>query len=400
MKTAKTPKVLLVLPLAFQDGLDKYFGIMRFLRESDLAWEIRLDRMTLSPDNRYSYRFADFDGIIADGPTNDKDAALLVRSALPLVAIDWGDRSTLARRRQTVSIVSDSAAIGRNAADAFLKVGQYASFAFMPTEKATNWASERHAAFAKRLSRHGHEVIALQPGPSLRVQLRKLPKPAAVFCANDIAAAELVDCARDLQMNIPLDLSVLGVDNEQIICANTIPPLASIQPDFKSAGYLAARALKSILDGKTPPRNQLYPINGIVQRKSLGTPRGDGRLVERACHLIENTDLQELRGISGIAAQLGISRRTLDKCFRQIKGCSVLDFIQRRRLREMQLLLSSSNLSVAQICAQCFPSGGTHPMRIFKRETGMTMLQYRFRHPNIQSLFPHDQRRAAGERHL
>ena len=371
------PKVLLVLPLAFQDGLDKYFGIMRFLRESDLNWEIRLDRMTLSPDNRYSYRFADFDGIIADGPINSKDATALLRSTLPLVAMDWGNRSALARRRKTVSIASDSATIGRTAADTFLKVGQYASFAFMPTEQPTGWTSERHAAFAKRLFRHGYEVIALQPGPSLCTQLRQLPKPAAVFCANDIAAAELIDCARDLKMDIPLDLSVLGVDNEQITCTNTVPPLASIQPDFKSAGYLAARTLQSMLDGKSPPKNQLYPINGIVQRKSLGTPRGDGRLVERACHLIESTELQKLHGISEIAAQLGISRRTLDKCFRQIKGFSVLDFIQQRRLREMQQLLRSSNLSVSQICTHCFPSGGTHPMRIFKREIGMTMLQYR-----------------------
>lgn len=377
MKIVRAPKVLVILPFAFQEGLDKYAGIIRFLQNTNRVWEIRLDRMSRSTDNRHNYRLDDFDGIIADDQTSDQDVHPLLQSTLPLITLDWRNRSLLECRRKTVCISANSATIGRMAAETFIAIGQYASFAFLPTEQPAGWAAERQAAFAKRLLKRGLKVTTLTTGPSLCSQLQKLPKPAAVFAASDIAAAALLDRARDLQIAIPMDLSVISVDNEQLICNNTTPPLASIQPDFEKAGYLAAKALQTIFDRGKPSRMQHYPIKGLIQRKSLGIPRGDGRLVERACNLINGTRLSQLHGISNIARQLGISRRTLDKCFRQINDKSVLEYIQQRRLREMQTLLKSSNLPIAEICAKCFPSGSTHPMRFFKRATGLTMQQYR-----------------------
>lgn len=380
----KVAKVLVILPLAFQEGLDKYAGIIRFLRDIDRTWNIHLDRMTRSTDNRPNYRLDDFDGIIADDPTSEQDGKSLLRSTLPLVALDWRNRTALSHRRKTVSIYSDPKAIGRKAAEAFLDIGQYASYAYLSPGLPSSWSAERLDAFLKRLVRKGLDATVLNPGPTLAKQLLQLQKPAAVFAANDIAAADFLDLAKDLQVSVPLDVSVIGVDNEQITCTNTTPPLASIQPDFEKAGHLAASSLQALLDGKSPAKSRHYPIKGVVRRKSLGIPRGNGRLAERACQLIDNTPLPDLSRISNIANQLGISRRTLDKCFQQIVGCSVLDFIQRRRLLEMQRLLKSSHLSITQICAACFPSCDSYPMRFFKRKVGMTMLQYRnFKRPAL-----------------
>ena len=42
---------------------------------------------------------------------------------------------------------------------------------------------------------------------------------------------------------MPKDIAVIGIDNDVVICENTIPALASVAPNFEQAGYLAAELL-------------------------------------------------------------------------------------------------------------------------------------------------------------
>lgn len=374
---AKVPKILLVLPLAFQDGIDKHVGIMRFLNEKGIKWDIRIDRLSKSIDNLEPYRLSEFDGFIVDDLPSSRLERAFSQLRKPLVVLDWRDVASLRKRRNCVRIESDSKEIGTLAAQTLQTVDQYASFAYLPVVGSADWSDIRGSAFAQALARHGKTVRTLDPAAPIIHQVRQLAKPAALFAANDVAAAGFLDRAKAAGIPVPQDVSVLGVDNERLTCLHTDPPLASIQPDFEQAGYLAATALQSMLCRQSVRPRQKYRTKGVVSRTSMEVSGTAGRLVQRVHELIRNTPVSEFGNITTLAEQLGISRRLLDMVFRQVDGRTVLEAIQERRLNEVCHLLEHSSLSILDICETCFPGSGTYPMRLFKKKFGLTMRAYR-----------------------
>jgi LacI family transcriptional regulator len=261
-------KVLLVLHMAFQDGIDQHDGVMRYIAEQGLDWDIHIDRMAQTWNKAKNYELNDFDGAIVSSPELSL-AKCYAQSDIPLVAVDWLDEKILSARENTIQIISDGKMIGTVAADEILKIGGYESVAFMPMEGNVGWSEKRYDAFAANLSKRGAKVIGLSHRGSLERQLRRLAKPAVVFAANDVMATKVLTAARNEGIPVPYDLSVLGVDNERLTCLHSRPPLASIQPDFEEAGYMAAAALHAMMLGKNVAKKQKYGVRGVVMRRSL-----------------------------------------------------------------------------------------------------------------------------------
>ena len=359
-----------------QDGLDKYNGVMRYLSERKLRWNIRFDRLAPNWDQPIADEIETFDGLIADGLMPDENKRLSARVRLPLVALDWFDAKICRGRAQFVAIDSDSSEIGRLAAKTLLDIGGFATYAFLPQPDNPCWSTDRGAAFVQFMKSRHVPVKKLGGEVPLARQLRDLPKPAAVFAAHDTIAAQAIRDARCVGIAIPEDLSVLGVDNERLTCLHTDPPLATIQPDFERAGYLAAQALDRLLRGRKVKRLQMYHVRATILRRSLEPAGTAGRLVQRALELINDHAL-EYRTINELADALEISRRLLDRRFRQIVGRSVLDVIQDKRLESVCTLLKTTELPISDICALCSFGSGTYPLRLFRSRMGMTMRAYR-----------------------
>ena len=362
--------------MAQQDGIDKYNGIMRFVRGKNAEWIIRLDRQSNSPNIVQYCEPADFDGVIIDAGMMDHLLVKPLSLTSPLVIIDCGQPEMTAHRRRCVRVDADNAKIGRMAADIMLKTGAFAAFAFMPAPVKTSWSAERGKAFHATLKRKGMNAITLDPNEPLAHQLRSISKPAAIFAANDILAdMVLTECAHE-DISVPEDLSVLGVDNEEITCYHATPPLASIKPDFEQAGYLSAKALDMMFNGKAPERHQIYAVKQLVPRQSLGPARSAGKLVQRTIELISDPR-RHFKSIDEIARELGVSRRLLDLRFRQIKSKSIKQALLDQQFERVCNALKSTNLSIAEIAAQSGIGAATNPQRAFKRRLGMTMTAYR-----------------------
>ena len=104
--------------------------------------------------------------------------------------------------------------------------------------------------------------------------------------------------------------------------------------------------------------------------------RSAGTVVQRALELIHAPGSSS-HGIDWIARQLGISRRLLDRRFREIRAKSVLEEILDSKMEKVCARLRSTNLSITEICAQSGLGSGTYPQRAFKKRMGMTMREYR-----------------------
>lgn len=74
-------------------------------------------------------------------------------------------------------------------------------------------------------------------------------RPDGIFCGNDQIARGVVDALRERQVNVPVDVSVVGFDNWEIVSEQTRPPLTTIDMNLKELGRQAGQALVRLVNG-------------------------------------------------------------------------------------------------------------------------------------------------------
>jgi DNA-binding LacI/PurR family transcriptional regulator len=77
--------------------------------------------------------------------------------------------------------------------------------------------------------------------------LRALPKPVGVFVPNDDWGIQLAQACRQLELLVPEDVALLGVDDDDLYCELTRPRLSSIVLPAEPIGYEAAALLDRLL---------------------------------------------------------------------------------------------------------------------------------------------------------
>jgi len=148
----------------------------------------------------------------------------------------------------------------------------------------------RSAALREEGYRQAHEAAGLSPDPDLiRVggydpdladaptrELLSLPpgrRPTAVFAANDLSAIRVLDIARELGLDVPRDLSVVGYDNLPEAASST-PPLSTVSQPLFEMGKAALAMLLGLLSGEPARRAEQHvrvPTE-LVLRESTAPP--------------------------------------------------------------------------------------------------------------------------------
>jgi DNA-binding LacI/PurR family transcriptional regulator len=104
-------------------------------------------------------------------------------------------------------------------------------------------------------------------------RLLSLPTPpTAIFCYNDMTALGAMRTARDRRLQIPFDLSMVGVD-DLFLASFTDPPLTTVQQPKQQMGQTAAQILLELLAGGKPASHVTLPGKLIV-RQSTAPPTG------------------------------------------------------------------------------------------------------------------------------
>jgi len=382
----KDTDILLALPMAYQDGLDKFNGISRCLRvRRSGRYNIHLVREKLDLAELRT-RLDDGIGAVIGDTVHFTDETLreLVRRNLPTVMFNPCEPDPFPAESTRIAYVRlDSNEIGRRACSFLQGQGAYASFGFVNDRAFRPWSRQREAAYVAALKESGITAHCYRPGSPettfnaearkhLQEWLRSLPKPAAVFVSDDIRCEEVLHVCCGAGLKVPDDIALLGVDDDQLLCLRSDPPLSSIHPDCEYGGYLAMDLLSRMLRGERVPRNSVVPIKEIVGRRSTAPSSPAGRLVERAMEIIKN-DACTIHAVDEIAGRLKVSRRLLDLRFREIKGSSIVDALIDERLRRVSILLESTSLSVSEIADLTGFRTETYLMRLYKSRYGHTM---------------------------
>jgi len=323
--------------------------------------------------------------IVARMPESVRTVAL---AGVPTVVLD--SPVLYSNRLPDASFVTcDSEAVGRAGADFFIRQG-FRNFAYVADTEPWDWSLLRCRAFCARVaeskgtcavydeSGSDHRSDWARDQKHLAKWLLALPKPCAVLAARDGRARQVLETCLSSGLEVPGDIALLGVDNEEILCENSVPTLSSIQPDSEEAGYRAADLLEGLMR-RSPKKQQTlrYGVRKIVARESSRSVRAaaDRRLL-RGLEFVR-LNAGEAIGVADVAQHMGVSRRMAELLFRKHLGHSILEEVQQTRLARLKTFLLETTQPIGRISAQCGYQTEMHAKRVFKREVGVTMTQFR-----------------------
>ncbi len=384
-------KVVIAIPTNGNDGREMMSGVFDFVN-SHPNWEIHLINTRTDIANGALERHAkDADGIFLSIACNPRSLQKLLSATKIKIVISEDSLVPLfAGRANCGTIVLDSVSIGEEAARYFNGLGRFASYGFVHGHKRFAWSEEREAGFRKGKADKTSLEVYSQEGDAagrtltsaidhdrLAEWLAGLPKPAAVFGANDLFARDVLEVCERLGLKVPQQVSVVGCDNDPLICPSTKVPLTSFQLPFRELGYRGAEMLARLMDGGKAPRKPIRVAGTrLFERGSSAPVPPASALVERAKTHIAAAACDGLRA-SDVAAHLGVSRSLLDLRFRQICGKTVLEEINDRRLEEVKRLLAETNLTILQAGKQAGFNDPDNLKRLFRKRFGVTMREWR-----------------------
>lgn len=317
---------------------------------------------------------------------------LITRSGI--AAILLGEESVESWRKSmggNVTVCSvDNASIGQMAADYLFNRDRFASFAYADGMKADAydwWTDRRYKAFVETLREHGYtgdipRFFAQDATPDVNCErfaslIAKLPKPVAVFAANDRIARDLVCFADITRIIVPEEVAILGVDDESAICTTSPVKISSIKIEHHRLGRIAFQLMLHMLDGDSSrDKVILCPPIRVIERSSTRRNTPADMYVNRASEFIRLANASQL-SVKTVVDACGASRSYLEKRFKRETGRTILEAINDRILDDTRRLLLDTDMPIALIAHQTGFSTTSSLCTLFRRSYGMSMSEFR-----------------------
>lgn len=207
--------------------------------------------------------------------------------------------------------------------------------------------------------------------------LLKLPQPIAILACNDVRGRQLITAARMAHVEIPSDMAVLGIDDDDVLCELSAPPLSSVSPNARQLGFKAAGLLDSMMGGASVTNETIYiPAGRVSARQSTDCIAVDDLAVSKAMSFIRDHGCEAI-AVANVVLHAGVSRATLDRRFVRFIGHSPSQEILRVRIARTKQLLTDTDYSLEQIAEMVSVSSAAHLIAAFKRYTSVTPGEFR-----------------------
>jgi LacI family transcriptional regulator len=286
------------------------------------------------------------------------------------------------------NVITDHRAVGELAAQHFLDRG-FRHFAYCGFDDWW-WSCRRRDGFCHTVREAGYEANVYQlPSKSRRSWGKELPvvadwlqtldKPIGLLACNDDRGELVVEACKLAGLSVPDQVAIMGVDNDSLICDLCSPPLSSVALSLEKAGYESAALLDRMMAGEQekPSHIRIEPTH-IVSRQSTDVLAVDDIEVAAAIRYIRQRAKANIN-VQEVVHQVSLSRRVLEKRFRQILGKSIHEEIRGARVELLVRMLSETQLSISEIAHALDFDDVTHLSRYFRKEKGLSPLQYRKR---------------------
>lgn len=287
-------------------------------------------------------------------------------------------------------IKTDSFSIAKMASEHLLEKG-LRNFGFCGFDNY-DWSKERGLCFGRFNNEAGYKThVYLQPKRIRKVDweneqhhvsewIRTLPKPVGVFACNDDRGQHILEVCKMINLKVPEDVAVIGVDNDPMICDIGDPPLTSIALNVEAAGFEAAKLLDQLMNRKKIIGKQIMVTpSHIVQRQSSDILAVNDAEVALAINYIRNNAKNRIL-VRDVVKTTSVSRRTLEKRFRKTIHRSIYKEIRQIRVEWISKLLIETDLPISQITSLFEFTDVEHISRYFKEEKGIALREFRKLH--------------------
>lgn len=376
-------KVLVFVETSREYGRSLIKGILSYCKcipkwkiELPLPFYIQQNRITAY---KKTIQQGDYDGIIGH-VHNRSDCSFILNSNTP--AILQSIYSHIEGEKMNV----DNIGIGIKAADFFLQKG-HINFGFFGCRKLY-FSAERSDAFSNHLQSGNY--FEYSTGIDIKSNkekfekignwLKALPRPIGILACNDEWATLLNEACAFCEIKVPEEVSILGVDNDEIVCKTTWPYISSIVLSTEKAGFAAAAMLDKMMRTKQQG-SQLISIGPtyIEERQSTDITVIKDEIVSKALQYIKNNIDKPIQ-VPNVLDHVLVSRRNLQDRFNRVLGYSVLHQIRKMQIERVANLLIQSDLSITKISNICGFTAYANFSRLFKKYKGITPTNYRQRH--------------------
>ena len=322
------------------------------------------------------------DAIIAQ--LTDVNIELLNDLNIPIIVQNYRDRN-----KAVSNLTGDYFNTGVMAAKFFLNRG-YHNFAFYGFKGAI-WSRERADGYSHEIEKQGYKLAILENDNKDREEwsynhtvlgnwLQSLPKPVALFACDDHFALQISETCNVYNINVPDDIAILGVDNDDLLCNISDPPLSSIVLDVENGGYNAGKLLHQLITKEiTEPFNIVVNPLIIERRKSTEKYAVSDKNIRTILNYIEKNYANHL-SVEELVKQVPLSRRVLEKKFKEETGESLYQYIQNYRIDQFTRLLITTDYSLFEAALQSGFENYKNVSRIFRKYKSLSPAEYRKRY--------------------
>jgi LacI family transcriptional regulator len=313
-------------------------------------------------------------------------ARAVLRTRLPVVDV----RNAIAGL-DLPGIGPDNGAIAQLILRQFVDIG-LRQFAFCAAPHRENrFLDARARSFIQLVEAAGYSCEVYQPragrqtgweqGQNRLAQwLRRLPKPVGVMACDDDRGLLVLDACLRAGIQVPDEVAVIGVNNDEHLCGLSNPALSSVDVGAERIGYEAAAMLDRLMAGENAPNTivELAPRRLVIRQSSDLIAISDPH-VAAALRLIRLRATEDI-AVSDLAHALDISRSTLERRFLKLLGRTPKQEIVRARLARAKELLIQTDLPLAAIAERVgFQSPG-YFCEVFHEKVGCTPGVFRREH--------------------
>lgn len=322
------------------------------------------------------------DAIIAQ--LTDVNIELLNDLNIPIIVQNYRDRN-----KAVSNLTGDYFNTGVMAAKFFLNRG-YRNFAFYGFKGAI-WSRERADGYSHEIEKQGYKLAVLENDNKDREEwsynhtvlgnwLQSLPKPVALFACDDHFALQISETCNVHNINVPDDIAILGVDNDDLLCNISDPPLSSIVLDVENGGYNAGKLLHQLITKEiTEPFNIVVNPLIIERRKSTEKYAVSDKNIRTILNYIEKNYANHL-SVEELVKQVPLSRRVLEKKFKEETGESLYQYIQNYRIDQFTRLLITTDYSLFEAALQSGFENYKNVSRVFRKYKSLSPAEYRKRY--------------------
>ncbi|MFK5924449.1 MAG: DNA-binding transcriptional regulator [Verrucomicrobiota bacterium] len=279
---------------------------------------------------------------------------------------------------------TDNQKISQLAATLLIDRG-FRNFAYcgMPKTPLNGWSKERENSFTRYLSSRSYPCEIYNGRFTTTRQWRKLQnhlgswlqkvqKPIGIMACNDARARHVLEACRNVGLSVPDEVAVIGVDNDELICELTQPPLSSIEQGAKHLGYEAAANLDKLMSSKRFKafERTIEPV-GVVERGSTDTLAFDDDAVTLALQIIRKRACDSIQ-VRDVIDAVMISRTSLETRFQKHTGRSIHSEIRRTQLSQAKKMLTAGNLPIKSVSQHCGFRTVQYFTTVFREEYGET----------------------------